>query len=49
MFIMTLAHPDTKCEFWAGKTGKKKKKSMHQERLSLNLENKSFLLSHLIG
>lgn len=42
-----LAHPDTKCEFRAGKTGKGK--SLCQERLSLKRENKSFLLSHLIG
>jgi len=46
MFIMVLAHPDIACEFQAGKTGKGK--SVCQVRLSLNQENKSFLL-HLIG
>lgn len=46
MFIMTLAHPNIKCEFQAGKTGKGE--SVCHMRLSLNQENKSFLL-HLIG
>lgn len=46
MLFVTLAHPDIRCEFQAGKT--RKGKSMCQVRFSLKQENKSFLL-HLIG